>query len=990
MSKSAIRQSRIGTAIVAAGMCVLASATAVQAQSNVDGYIYGSAAGDQLIVINENLGIRRSVSLESAEQFRVTSLPIGEYTIKLMKDGREIGEKKVVVNVGAGSRVAFEDSTQLSTLTISGAEVALIDFSQTEAVTIVSEQQVDALPVPRDLTSVALLAPGTTQGDSAFGNFASFGGASVAENAVYVNGFNVTDFRTGLGFTNVPFEMISEFQVKTGGYGAEFGRSLGGVMNTTTKRGTNNWEFGINAYFEPDSLREDPPSTVLDPNNPFPPESDYVIDNRQDAEESWNYNIYGGGAIIKDRLFFYALANLRDTEEYDDLLTQDRLRENKDPFYGAKVDFNVMDGHLLELTYLSDERDVVDTQFDDDPTSADFGKPIGKTTSSRGGKNLIARYTAHFGDLSASALYGKGELNLSDQSTTANCPLAADFRGGTTKLIGCWTSQVISDAKDEREVMRLDFAYPVYGLFGDHNFRAGIDVEQNQSDDDTEYSGGIYYAYRDATPGAAIPGTNGNVPAGADEVVRERNYSIGGSFEVNSSAIYIEDTWSINQDLSIYLGLRNETFENKNGVGGTFIKIDNQLAPRLGLSWDVVGQGTSRFFANYGRYYLPVASNTNVRLAGGENFTERWYQCGPDGAPEDCTFDAADGRPTNQGSQIGDEVVYSDGEVPNPLEILDRNIEPMYQDEIILGFQKELGNSWLGGLRFIRRDLARSIEDVQIDHALTAYAAENNIIDTSTGNPHDATGEHVYVLTNPGQKMTVSYDFNDGNGLQTVTLTPQQLQYPEAQRYYNALEFFFERMRRDGWFMEGSYTWSQSYGNSEGYVRSDNGQDDAGITTNFDTPGLTYAAYGYLPNDRRHKLKLWGGYEVSSQVLLSANFLLQSGRPRNAFGDCPASIDPEAYGGECFFDENGNVSPRGSRGTTPWIKKLDLGLRYSPTMVPGLKLGVDVFNVTNEDTRTEVYEVAIEDSDVQERFGLPAAYQTPRFWRFSAEYQFGL
>jgi hypothetical protein len=86
------------------------------------------------------------------------------------------------------------------------------------------------------------------RGDNAFGNLASFGGSSVAENQYYINGFNVTNSFRSLNFSKVPFEAIQEQQVKTGGYGAEFGRSLGGVINQITKRGTNDYPLMGGAF----------------------------------------------------------------------------------------------------------------------------------------------------------------------------------------------------------------------------------------------------------------------------------------------------------------------------------------------------------------------------------------------------------------------------------------------------------------------------------------------------------------------------------------------------------------------------------------------------------------------------------------------------------------------------------------------------------------------------------------------------------------------
>lgn len=77
----------------------------------------------------------------------------------------------------------------------------------------------------------------------------SLGGASPAENVYYINGFNVTNSVNGVTFNQVPFEGVAQQEVKTGGYGPEYGRSLGGVLSVTTKRGTNEWKGGANVIF---------------------------------------------------------------------------------------------------------------------------------------------------------------------------------------------------------------------------------------------------------------------------------------------------------------------------------------------------------------------------------------------------------------------------------------------------------------------------------------------------------------------------------------------------------------------------------------------------------------------------------------------------------------------------------------------------------------------------------------------------------------------
>jgi outer membrane receptor for ferrienterochelin and colicin len=71
-------------------------------------------------------------------------------------------------------------------------------------------------------------------------------------------------------------------------------------------------------------------------------------------------------------------------------------------------------------------------------------------------------------------------------------------------------------------------------------------------------------------------------------------------FETEASAIYLEDIWSVTDDLTVTMGIRQETFDNKNSAGETFIKIDDMYAPRLAVSWDVMGDGQSQITASRG------------------------------------------------------------------------------------------------------------------------------------------------------------------------------------------------------------------------------------------------------------------------------------------------------------------------------------------------------------------------------------------------------
>jgi outer membrane receptor protein involved in Fe transport len=481
------------------------------------------------------------------------------------------------------------------------------------------------MPIMRDLTSVALLAPGTSAGDNRFGNLASFGGASVAENTSFINGLNTTNFRTGVGFSEVPFEFYDTIQIKTGGYSAKYGRSLGGVMNATAKSGSNEWDFGFNAYYNEEL--ETQPNT-------------FAAANKLDENESVTGDVYLSGPIIKDRLFFYALYS-DDTQEqrYAGIQSKrDYDYEIDEGFWGVKLDGYITPDHHIEYTAFSDERTGVETVYGFDPTNFQRGALVGDTLYERGGDNWIATYTGNFGDdLQVSLSYGENEANRTTAPASASVPVVYEYDGGFGAL-GEWSNFTVSQGLDKREMMRADITWTG---FSGHELSAGIDNEENSSDEATKNSGGVYWlrdptnAYNECTPTECPQGAN----------VRRRNYSVGGSFTTNSDAYYIQDVWEVNDRLTLELGIRNETFENLNADGGVFVEVKDQWAPRLSAVYDPTGEGQSKIFANYGEYYLPIAANTNIRMAGNETYIHDYYDW--DGVSADAQF-----VPTNLGPAL--------------------------------------------------------------------------------------------------------------------------------------------------------------------------------------------------------------------------------------------------------------------------------------------------------------------------------------------------
>ena len=397
---------------LAIGMTIAGGALA---QSSV-GSVFGNAEPSAKVTIeNAQTGFRREVMADGEGRFNVSQLAPGTYKVTSGSS-----TQNVIVRVGTGSSVDLAKVTALEAMEVLGSTVNPIDISSVESSTILTEERIDSIAVARNVTNVALLAPGTVKGDNRFGNLASIGGASVAENAYFVNGFNVTNIVTGLAFSQIPFEAISEQQVKTGGYGAEFGRSLGGVVNIVTKRGTNDWKFGGNVFWSPGSLNDND-RFAYDPDV----DGSYSVETSGETD-SLVYNLYASGPIVEDKLFLFALfqgSKVDNDLEYEgggDFITTDT------PQGLVKIDWNITDNHVVELTAFSDSTETDAASYLRSDQEIGPGDSLsGLYGSERGGDNFVGRWTGYLTDsFTLSALYGVGQYSRGSYDTTsANCPI---------------------------------------------------------------------------------------------------------------------------------------------------------------------------------------------------------------------------------------------------------------------------------------------------------------------------------------------------------------------------------------------------------------------------------------------------------------------------------------------------------------------------------------------------------------------------------------
>jgi hypothetical protein len=950
------------------------------AQTSVGGINGTATSGSTVTVENKSIGVSRTIGVDKEGRFNVTQLPPGVYTVRVKKPDGSTQDTSVVVTAGQNS--SADPGAQAQTVVVTG-RVSRIDVKSPESSLTLNEAAIDRIPVARDVTAVALLAPGATRGDSRIGstalrsgNVPSLGGASPAENVYYINGFNVTNNLNGVAFNQVPFEAIAQQQVKTGGYGPEFGRSLGGVLSVTTKRGTNEWHGGVNAIYSPKSLQGD--SLYAKKNDTT---GNWDLIEREGGTDDLQANIWAGGPLIQDKLFMFALVQGADIERTTFSSTREEVMKSTTPRYLVKADWNINDKNLLELTAFSDKsKDKAHNYISTVPYKPSRGADLGVDTYTTGGENYIAKYTSWItDDLTVSALAGLGRYNRKSDIVSAACPTVQDRRTSPTKTLGCSTTVNITDpnANDERKAYRVDAEWHL----GDHTLRFGADNEKYKVVDGTFNSGGEVYQVRNLAAGGSLSNGYKNTTGATQQYVSIRHFENGGKFTTKNSAFYLEDQWQVTKNVLLNLGVRSESFENLNAEDKTFIKVTNTIAPRLGIVWDAFGNQTTKVFGNAGRYYIPVMSNTNVRLSGAELDYTDYYAFGG-------TFGTDKFQKPALGAKLGERLLVSNGKAGDPRSVVDPNIKPMYQDEFIVGFEQALASRWSVGVKATYRKLQSVMDDMCNDEGAYNWATANGFSPAKADILAGAIG-HCF-LYNPGKDLTANVDFEDGKGLTKVTIPAAALGFPKPQRTYKALELTFNRAWDGLWSVQGSYVLAYNKGNTEGYVKSDIGQDDAGISQDWDYPGLMEGSNGFLPNDRRHSFKLWGSYQVAPEWRVGANAIVQSGRPKNCLGYYAGTLDTVsvAYGAASFYC-NGKLNPRGSLGRLPWTKELGLQLAYIPQWQKGLTFQVDVLNVFNKREVTSVEEGGESAANTPSPTYLqPLSLQNPRSFRFMAQYEF--
>jgi hypothetical protein len=261
-------------------------------------------AGAEVTVTNEDTGLTRSVTTNSAGIYAFPELPVGSYKIAVEAAGfTSAVHSRITLNVADVREVNVQLSTGAVT-EIVNVEVAAVAVKTVgaEIAGVISGEQARELPLNgRNFIQLTLLQPGVTASEGLNtvnkgllgGSDISVSGGSTRSNLWLVDGADNVDHgsnRTILVYPSV--DAIEEFKIQRNNYGAEFGQAGGAQVNLVTRSGTNTFHGSAYYYIRRDSLNS----------------NDYFLEQAHQSKPPLHFDDYGatlGGPIIKDKLHFF-------------------------------------------------------------------------------------------------------------------------------------------------------------------------------------------------------------------------------------------------------------------------------------------------------------------------------------------------------------------------------------------------------------------------------------------------------------------------------------------------------------------------------------------------------------------------------------------------------------------------------------------------------------------------------------------------------------
>lgn len=938
---------RFGIVLMLAAMLLSIPAFAQEQTGGVQGTVTdsdgGAIPGATVTITGEGY---TNVTVTNAKGFyRLPAIPPGAYTVAAELDGFQVSDyDNVKVTLGSRLTLNFKlyPDTVKEVIEVT-AEAPIISLTTSDTSAVISQEWVENLPTGRDFTDVVSQVAGANDEDDLLGGI-SIDGASGAENRFLVDGMDTTNLQDGTSSKTLITDFLEEVQVKASGYTAEYGGSTGGVINAVTKSGSNEFKGEVHGYFEEDGLLIDEREFSDGERNqvlqisPTTGGGEYATFN-PDTFSRLETGFSIGGPVYKDKVWFFAGYSPTEWQEdrtvtfLSDGSTSTFNRDNDYDYITANVTASLGPVFLKLSGNISDRsRDNIfpsrNGTGSSDPTDYDVDREQPNESYSLNADWLISSNT------SVNLRAGHFEYDTRDKgfytgvwygfSTASRLPetIFPDFPASLARPLGSLTPANDGTAFDffERDFLTADASFYFDGFGGEHEIKIGGLVEDigNSVLDGYTNTRHLYYW------GRSLPDLTGTPRSGTYGYYRVLQIATQGDVAATNNAIFLQDSWRPNGRLTINLGLRAEkeripSFAADSNIPATAIGFDydDKIAPRLGFAYDLKGDGRWKLYGSAGIFY----DNTKLEMPRGSFGADKWvdYFYGLDtfdwpSIAANCkiTENSIESRPTGcPGEFLFAVDRRHPSNDPNDSTI-DPNLKPMESNEVTIGLEHMLTPKVALGVRYVRKELERTIEDV-------------GVLDPAVG--------EVFFIANPGE------------GIATDILGPNFPNQPKAVREYDGLTLTFRKNFSNNWGLNASYTYSKLYGNYSGLASSD--EDGRlspnvnrffdGLQSSFDANGN--AVYGRLASDRPHQFKAQFIYQTPWGTIVSLDQRIASGTPLTTEYDVAPGLPFYPYG-------------RGDLGRTPSITQTDLYLAHEFAIGGdnSVELSVSVFNLFDEDT----------------------------------------
>ncbi len=654
----------------------------------------GPVAGAKLSLTNEESGVARASLADTEGRYHFPALAPGRYSLKTEAVGfRTAGVTGIVLTVGTHleTNVPLTIGNVQEQVTVT-AETPPIDTSKGDVSGVVTQQQMDTLPVnTRQYLNLALLMPGTSQDASRtfYNNVQIGGGGRFYANGFMVDGVTNTWAEQGEPRQNFPEGAVQEFRVNTNQFKAEQGLAMGGVVNVVTKSGTNGFHGEAFEYFRDSALNHD---------NTFTQQAFQAAG--ETGKAPFRRNQFGGdfgGPIVKNRTHFYAA--FERTQVDDSFII---FAAGSHQFYSANEGVIDKPSHD-QMFNLRVDHEISNNQHAFARYSQEWNKQTwqgcGATVEANCYDGLIPRHSFVAGHTWTARPTLVNEFRF--QYALASYLLGPSGQPIFTSL-GQYPATRLAELQtvysfpsfrygqgygelgtEKRWELKDDISY----IRGTHTLKFGFDFSRIPFADDTviNYQGTWTFA-TDQLFNPKDPSTIANLtkPTQFTAAIPGQYTSV----PVNQYAAYIQDDWKVTPRLTLNLGLRwdKETGSYNESVNPSSFPVaipylgnpgdrgqSRNFGPRFGFAWDILGDGKNVVRGGYGIYY----NNIQTLLNFPEN--RNISQC-----------NVLIVNPTYPDPYGGKSPTSFCSSAAPTITVLDRNFAMPYSQQFTLGYSREI------------------------------------------------------------------------------------------------------------------------------------------------------------------------------------------------------------------------------------------------------------------------------------------------------------